>query len=69
MMFKCQLTGKLSQPGEKAVRIVTKTRQRIYTRENPKTKETEIIGKGWEIVQEKLVLQATADKIAKEGKL
>ena len=45
-MFKCQVTNKLSQPGEKCNKIVVEKRERIYMRDN------EVIARGWEVVRE-----------------
>lgn len=59
-MFKCQLTGKQSLRYEKPVRIVTKTRPKIYYGWDPKKKEQVEIGRGWEIVEEKLVCEEAA---------
>lgn len=55
-MFRCQVTGRLSKPGEKQNRIVVETRDRVYTRkvfnETTRQYETVEIGRGWEIVKE-----------------
>jgi hypothetical protein len=63
-MFKCQVSGKNSKPREKGVKIVTKTRPKLYFGErlNRETKKMEVvqIGEGHEIVQEKLVLKEIA---------
>jgi hypothetical protein len=65
-MFRDQLTGKQSQPGQKASHIVTKTRPKEYWADvyNRKTKEVErkLVGKGFEIVEEKMVLPETAEE-------
>lgn len=57
-MFKCAITGKLSQPGDKVNRIVTKTRAKEYfeSRYNEDTDRYEnvLVGRGWEIVEEVL---------------
>ena len=29
-MFKCEITGKFSKPGDKAIRLVTQRRERFY---------------------------------------
>ena len=54
-MFKDQMTGKTSKPGEKAIKVVTKTRNKIYTDENEV-----ILGRGVEIVKEIMVTAETA---------
>lgn len=63
-MFRDQITGQVSQPKEKGVKIVTKTRPKSYYGEklNAETKkmETVLIAEGFEIVEEKLVLPETA---------
>lgn len=51
-MFKCSLTKKVSQPGEKPVKIVTKRRNKQYF-----NRDKELVADGWEIVEEKLVSQ------------
>jgi hypothetical protein len=53
-MFKCQVTGKISKPGEKMNRIVIATRDKVYTKktlEDGELVELEI-GRGYEIVKE-----------------
>lgn len=56
IMFKCAITGKMSRPGEKPIKIVLKTRPKVYTevQRNEETGllETVQIGSGWEIVSE-----------------
>lgn len=52
----CQVTGKMSEPGEKLNKIVVSKRDRIYTErifneESRKMEEIEV-GYGWETVQE-----------------
>lgn len=64
-MFRCQLSGKNSVPGQSPVRIVTQTRQKTYVNykeviENEKKKIVEVITQGFEIVEEKLVLPEVA---------
>lgn len=55
-MFICQVTGKNSKSGEKPIKLVVATRQRVYTQHvrNEETREWELleVGKGWEIVKE-----------------
>lgn len=55
-MFKCQVTGNLSEIGEKLNKIVTKSRERTYVRDerDPDTgRWSEVTeGVGWEIVEE-----------------
>lgn len=55
-MFRCAITKKMSKPGEKANKIVTATRDRIYYGwfRNEETGEVEHleIGRGFEIVSE-----------------
>lgn len=46
-MFRCELTGKLTKPGEKMKKIVVQTRERVYLDEDGL--ET---GRGTEIVKE-----------------
>lgn len=47
IMFKCRITGKTSKRGEKLNRIVVETRPKTYYNE-----EGEVIGEGFEIVEE-----------------
>lgn len=55
-MFKCQITGNMSKLGEKVNKIVTKTRDKVYTanvfNEELRVNETIEVGRGWEIVSE-----------------
>ncbi len=67
-MFKCQLSGRNSIPGESPVRIVTRTRPKMYVNkkevfENEKKTFIEVVTHGWEIVEEKLVLRETAEAL------
>lgn len=73
-MFRCQLSGKLSKPNEKGVKIVTKTRKKEYYKIDRETKQLVLdqktgqpilLGTGWEIVEEKLVLASEAAKLNK----
>lgn len=68
-MFRSELSGKLSKPGEKAARIVTKVRKREYY-EDRKDREGNttrtLAATGWEIVEEKLILQSEVIKNNKE---
>lgn len=55
-MFYCQVTNRLSKPGEKCRKIVTEKRERVYSKrvrdmETGKLNTIEI-GRGWEIVTE-----------------
>jgi hypothetical protein len=55
-MYKCQVTGRMSRPGEKCNKIVTATRERIYytkfrNEETGRWEDVEV-GRGWEIVKE-----------------
>jgi hypothetical protein len=55
-MFVCQISGKLSKPGEKVNKIIVKTRERFYTarfyNEDIGQVEDVQVGHGWEIVKE-----------------
>jgi len=62
-MFKCELSGRVSVPGEKPVRVVLETRERIYTVKTRDNKDKEI-GRGTEIVREALVCREVADQLA-----
>ncbi len=65
-MFICQLSGKLSKPGEKAVKLVTKTRPKVYFEKDKKTGEQRKVGEGSEIVQELTVTEASYRRYMKE---
>lgn len=65
-MFKCQVSGRVSKPGEKPFKIVTKTREKVY--ENKKRSRDKIIEfttTGWEIVEEKVVCKEVYDVLVK----
>lgn len=55
-MFICEITGKVSQPGEKLNRITVKTRDRVYLRNEKDIESGEWhevqVGQGWEIVKQ-----------------
>lgn len=55
-MFRCELTGKVSSPGEKPVRVVVETRPKVYYKED-KTGALKKVGEGFEIVKEMVVCQ------------
>ena len=64
-MFVCQVTGKLSKPGEKLERIIARRRQRLYL-QHQRDEETGVwveveVGRGWEIVRE---LRATPEGVS-----
>lgn len=46
-MFKCDMTGKVSKPGEKPVRVVVERREKVY-----RDDEGRVLGRGWEIAKE-----------------
>jgi hypothetical protein len=66
-MFRCQMTGKLSKPGESPQKLVTKIRKKTYFRTNKKTGLQEIVGHGHEIAQEVLISQSHHAKLIAEG--
>jgi hypothetical protein len=55
-MFYCQITKKMSQPGDKLHKVVVERRERVYTRtvvdKETRQEMVEEIGRGWEIVKE-----------------
>lgn len=65
-MFKCQVTRKNSMPGEKPKKVVTKTRTREYFKMDSRTGLPVKIGEGWEIVEEKMVLESVAKELKNE---
>lgn len=65
-MFKCAISNKLSQPREKAFKIVTKVRPKTYiqTRYNQAEKEEyEVTFHGQEIVEELTVCQEVYEQM------
>lgn len=61
-MFKCDVTGKTTQPGEPLTRVVVERRERVYRDEDGR-----IVGQGWEIVRELNVSPEGLD-IMEEGR-
>lgn len=59
-MYRCEISGKVSRPNEKAYKLVTKTRVKEYF-----NKEGQKIGQGWEIVEEKTVSRDVYNKHTK----
>lgn len=55
-MFYCEVTKRLSKPGEKCNKIVTQRALRVYTKmvrdEETRRMIKVEVGKGWEIVKE-----------------
>ena len=53
-MFRCEITGKMTKPGDKCNKIAVKRRERVYTHfEFQDGREVEVEeGRGWEIVKE-----------------
>lgn len=65
-MFRCQVSGKVSAPREKAYKIVTKTRNKTYTltRFNQEEKtEFEVNFQGSEVVEELTVCEEVYTKM------
>jgi hypothetical protein len=55
-MYKCEVFGTMSKPGEKCNKIVVEKRAKVYTRKyrdelTGRIEEVEV-GRGWEIVKE-----------------
>jgi len=53
-MFKDQITGEFSEPGEKMFRVVLRTRRKVYQDD-----KGHVIGEGWEIAEEACVREST----------
>lgn len=55
-MYKCQVTGEMSELGDKQHRIVVRTRDRVYNgklyNEETRLYEDVVLGQGTEIVKE-----------------
>jgi len=55
-MFICQITGKVSKPGEKLNKVTVQTRDRVYIQRQKDSETGEWvdveIGRGWEIVKQ-----------------
>jgi len=57
-MFRCQATGLISQLGERAERVVVKTRRKVYSAQAFRHGKREVVdrgGEGTEIAQEILI--------------
>lgn len=78
-MFRDELTGENSKPGQKGVMLVTETREKYYTvtkkapfgskdADGNSVKEVIEQVKGFEIVKEILVLPETAERYLNETK-
>lgn len=69
-MFRCEVTGKLSKPGEKCHKITVEKRQKVYYKwvfnEDRDDWEEVEAAKGWEIVHE---ISATKEGVAKWNEL
>lgn len=66
-MFRCQLTGKCSKPGEKMQRIVIQTRPKTY-RENRYVDgvwQMVEVGSGFETVKELCLTEAGVQELKK----
>lgn len=77
-MFRCQLTGEVSEKGEKPVFVVVEKRRKEYFGIRPRkskgkgrfdrgprdfySNEPEKIGEGWEIVRELKIRQSSLEK-------
>jgi hypothetical protein len=62
-MFRCQVTGELSNANEKPVKVIVQTRDVQY-----KNHMGEVVGTGWEIVKEVSVRSTNVEKaLAKYG--
>lgn len=68
-MFICQVSGKVSKPGEKAFKVVVETRPKIYYKEYKDNRTGEIvkkkIGEGSEIVREVTVVEEVYRQMTK----
>lgn len=57
-MFICEVSGRVSKPGEKPYKVVTKTRPKTYlNKKKVGDKTIETATQGWEIVEEKIVCE------------
>ena len=57
-MFRCAITGRVSRPGDKLIKIVVGTRPKTY-----KNELDEVIGTGSEIVKELGVSKEGLEKV------
>lgn len=55
-MFRCQISGRVSKPGEKAFKVITETRPKTYYRKDKNGNQIKI-GEGREIVKELTVCE------------
>lgn len=82
-MFKCEVSGELSEPNEKPEFVTIKKRKKEYYGIRPRKKskgrfqrnqrrsgppQVEKLGEGWEIVQELRVRKVTLERLEAEGK-
>lgn len=67
-MFKCQISGRISEPGEKSFKIVTKTRPKTYVSERTQgERKVRVTTQGFETVQELTVCEAVYNKVINES--
>jgi hypothetical protein len=69
-MFICQVSGRVSKPGEKTYKVVTKTRKKDYYEDRTDEKgitRTLLVGHGWEIVEEKRVCEKVYKRMMNES--
>lgn len=63
-MFRCQVSDRVSLPGEKAFKVVVETRPKIYLKED-KNGVLKKVGEGSEIVRELTVCEDVYKKMTK----
>jgi len=66
-MFRCELTKKLSKPGEKPLKVPVQLREKTYLKKD-KFGQDVVIGKGFEIVKEMTILAESLAELRKRFK-
>lgn len=62
-MFICQVSGRVSKPGEKSFKVVVETRPKVYFEKDKKTGALKKVGEGTEIVKEVTVCEDVYKKM------
>ena len=57
-MFKCEVTGKTTKPGEKMHKVVVETKEKVYFEPRGENGKLVEVGRGTEIVKEICVSEA-----------
>lgn len=63
-MFRCQVSGQVSLPGEKAFKVVVETRPKVYFKKDKNGNQIKV-GEGNEIVKELTVRESVYKQMTK----